>query len=415
MNQKLDLKVYTIIICAASFVSSLFACNVTNRFGEDCVYNCHCKLNTLCTENGGCPEGCQEGWFGPECQYKDMVASNDNQYMRNESDGCLVTPEKDGTLFTLFWHSSFNFTWMRLIFKEPGVQRNVTLTFSSQGSALSWHNCAVTIIGNQTYNIDCDNLLMVDTLAIKTGNEKSLCNVFVSGGREEPVELTSQTVTIWTSPSLNMPDWEMRMDSKNCTQKIPASSGQHNRTVLLNRYMFLDLKPFTKVRLLNYSADSLEVFVYEDAGQPAFMYFTPENVTSLVSIREISGLVRVTGRIISLCQVENYEDSLCIERKKYAIHCNQPTHCMNESDVCILYFRLCRSGCSDGFTGECCTSYCPFGTYGKNCSLKCDDKCTQKQGCHPVNGNCVEPCPMSINGDTCQTETQRFQVSLYDF
>uniref|UniRef100_A0A2C9LWB4 EGF-like domain-containing protein n=1 Tax=Biomphalaria glabrata TaxID=6526 RepID=A0A2C9LWB4_BIOGL len=69
MNQKLDLKVYTIIICAASFVSSLLACNVTNRFGEDCVYNCHCKLNTLCTENGGCPEGCQEGWFGPECQY----------------------------------------------------------------------------------------------------------------------------------------------------------------------------------------------------------------------------------------------------------------------------------------------------------------------------------------------------------
>ncbi|CAD5117666.1 DgyrCDS6418 [Dimorphilus gyrociliatus] len=56
--------------------------------------------------------------------------------------------------------------------------------------------------------------------------------------------------------------------------------------------------------------------------------------------------------------------------------------------------------CNIGFTGMCCDKYCPSGSYGLNCTFKCNTECINKL-CNHINGSCTIGCVQGYWGEKC--------------
>jgi hypothetical protein len=159
-------------------------------FGRDCSYQCHCRLSNTCGSDGACQDGqlCDKGWFGPACQYVDLTAKSTVTRTRTQGNNNASVNRScfGGTQFSsvnVALDGSYLVTWLRLTFMDPGFLDGVTVVFKNNSLPTTCLNQSSSPFSDKTLDIHCPSGVSVDQVVLTGGGIKTLCDVFISGGR----------------------------------------------------------------------------------------------------------------------------------------------------------------------------------------------------------------------------------------
>ncbi|CAG5127329.1 unnamed protein product, partial [Candidula unifasciata] len=172
--------------------------STSNWFGTPCRFKCHCVYNNACDNNGVCSSGCEYGWFGPSCQYVDLVSTYSKSptpswvYDRPDTN---CNPDQETVTISLT--STFYFTWLRLHANVAVSSQDfkVQLMLTNQ-IVTTCNNMYTSKIDDTTLDIHCLPGAFFEDIVISGNGVKSLCTVYVSGGRNVALgQNTKQTST----------------------------------------------------------------------------------------------------------------------------------------------------------------------------------------------------------------------------
>ncbi|XP_059145985.1 protein draper-like [Physella acuta] len=181
----------------------------------------------------------------------------------------------------------------------------------------------------------------------------------------------------------------------------PALTLTLSRPYLLTRYEVYNryddkccperLKGFT---LKSYNDQTL-VYNYTDVASEALRQYTivPNrggNPVTRVNIAANYIEPSTRKKILSLCELEMYGDSIC-PAGRYGIDCSSTCMCQNKSEPCHVATGLCPSVCSAGYWGQGCHYECPVGRWGIGCLQTCSESCEGGQ-CEKTSGVCTHGC-----------------------
>ncbi|CAL1540676.1 unnamed protein product, partial [Lymnaea stagnalis] len=88
-------------------------------FGPNLNYRCNCRVGA-CLHDGICPEAggkCSLGWFGPGCQFRDLLLDVDNN-LTDFSDKTCLENTNSPQMFVLLY--PFYLTWIRIVTLNAG-------------------------------------------------------------------------------------------------------------------------------------------------------------------------------------------------------------------------------------------------------------------------------------------------------
>ncbi|XP_065945073.1 scavenger receptor class F member 2-like [Magallana gigas] len=101
-----------------------------------------------------------------------------------------------------------------------------------------------------------------------------------------------------------------------------------------------------------------------------------------------------------LCEVEVYS----CQYGHFGKDCSEK--CDAKCTGCDVYSGLCDSGCQPGWKGKNCFEACREGFYGVECCEACGN-CRDLTPCLHTNGKCVNGCDSGYQGDLCKTPCNR--------
>uniref|UniRef100_A0A2C9L1S5 Tyrosine-protein phosphatase domain-containing protein n=1 Tax=Biomphalaria glabrata TaxID=6526 RepID=A0A2C9L1S5_BIOGL len=299
---------------------------------------------------------------------------------------------------------------MRIELKEPGQPTDVNVTLKNKADVVKCKDPIFTVINNRTFDLHCTDLdLLIDSLDINVFNQKRLCTVEVSGGRNVALhQSTDQTGSYGFGKPEKAVDGRRNSAWKDesCTHTdvtYPAIASWRvdfdkpfyvNRYVLYNRNV--NKERLQKFKLSSYSSGGSKVFEYNDTDITNHdTYSVASKEINLVSSVNISNtpisINNIEESILTLCEVEIFGDSYCQEARQYGLDCNKTCNCFNQSENCLVSTGGCPSGCAVGYTGEGCNTSCDSGTYGKDCYFSCNFHCLNGV-CDFKTGHCIEGC-----------------------
>ncbi|CAG5130582.1 unnamed protein product, partial [Candidula unifasciata] len=163
-------------------------------FETPCRFKCHCVNNNACDNNGVCSSGCEYGWFGPSCQYVDLVSTYSKSPTPSwvyDSQDTNCSPDQETVTVSL--NSTFYFTWLRL--HANIADFNIHLTLANQTS-VTCSNMYTHKIDDSILDIHCLPGAFFEDLVISGDGVKSLCTVFVSGGRNVALGQNTQQTSV---------------------------------------------------------------------------------------------------------------------------------------------------------------------------------------------------------------------------
>ncbi|KAH9508433.1 hypothetical protein Btru_055224 [Bulinus truncatus] len=366
-----------------------------NTFGPDGNYMCHCKNLTPCSPNGACRDGCQPGWFGPECQYEDMVQYSEGfkTYSRCFNENAVHFK----------WNFTFIFTWMRITLEEPSQKDNLKVNFKNTAVNAAC-DVIITVIDEKTYDVHCNKDLLINEVSVATRDQKNICNVFVSGGRNVAFNQSTNQTSTYDKYSSNLAVDGKRNAAFNdgsCTHtntgltQNPIWTVQFKKLFSVNRYVLFNRignqYRLSKFQLRSYNTENQPVFEYIDKGPVSgnWRYIVTSNKTEPVQT------VTITNNhheyLQTLCEVEIYGETQFCDLGKYGRDCEKFCNCFNQSETCLVSTGGCPSGCAAGFTGEGCNTSCKLGKYGVDCVFSCSNFCLTGT-CEMITGECSKGC-----------------------
>ncbi|CAG5127331.1 unnamed protein product, partial [Candidula unifasciata] len=171
-------------------------------FASECRYRCHCFNNTCNARgqsaNGECTAAsyCDKGWFGPSCQYVDLVTTNTTE---STPDWIYDFPDTRCNLgletVTVSLNDTFYFTWLRLHINSSGFSQDFKLQLMfANGSSVECGNMYTSKINDTILDIHCQPGAFFQQINITGAGVKYLCSVYISGGRN--VALGQETAQI---------------------------------------------------------------------------------------------------------------------------------------------------------------------------------------------------------------------------
>ncbi|CAL1536344.1 unnamed protein product [Lymnaea stagnalis] len=393
-------------------------------FGANCQYKCHCT-NKMCDESGLClnDSHCELGWFGPACQYQDrsqagnLTMSQHNVLLVSDGDdeSCVLNLAS----IVIEWTTPIPFTWLRLIVLEPDYHDLVTFQFkagSADGRILNCTNPRKDLIDRRTTDFYCDIHVTVSQLIIHLNEKRSVCSVYVSGGRNVALRqyasqsstyskmgynlaralnaVDGSTLSSYSSGSCSRTDVEDPNPSWTLSFQIPQIV---NRLVIYNNYEINDTHccpgGLHEFKITSSNGDVIYEFNSSDVTlkHPQKMYnilvssINQDPITSVTIESTVTDDFHTFERFIALCEVEIYGDSMC-PFGKYGRDCRGTCRCAVDGESCFVTTGGCQSGCAPGYYGEGCVNVCPEGTWGIDCREKCSVDCLSF--CNVKNGDC---------------------------
>ncbi|XP_059168899.1 uncharacterized protein LOC131950690 [Physella acuta] len=383
-------------------------------FGTNCQYKCRCNNNQPCDDSGRCTNGCDPKWFGPSCQYENIAAKDTFSSPFKTSTTCVG----QASPVEVKWNREYIFTWMRLVFSYK-ADNNISVTVKNRNDVLTkCNNNTVVLINETTLDFHCKDVLYMKEIKIEMSSPSKLCSLYISGGRNVALrQKATQTGTLvgygYTSIDTraeNAVDGNTNpvLDGKSCTHTDTKHQPKWNLTLdkirPVYRYDIFNRKANAD-RLMNFTLKSSnskgEVFSYQDPNNIQPVYTILHN-TTLRDINFVEISVVNLFKILTLCEVEIYGDSIC-DPGKFGRDCEYSCNCDVTSETCLVSTGGCLSGCKAGFYGEGCIATCPSGKYGKDCANYCDLRCYDTQ-CDHVTGVCTNGCEAGYMPPTCQDE-----------
>ncbi|KAH9490848.1 hypothetical protein Btru_033547 [Bulinus truncatus] len=453
----------TTLLLMILYNSSLTESTCSNGwFGDYCQYKCHCK-NNPCNSNGSCKgAGCESGWFGYKCQYRNLITQDNNWLTDENDDTCNGDKSIDTVSLTL--NRDNIFTWLKLIFNASEPIRVVSLQFTTLVSAVDCPNQRIIQTDNRTLLVWCSLNVTVNQVNITGEGVKSLCSVYVSGGRnvalKQPTVQTSTYTDTEKSKSMNAVDGNTsgNFDDKSCTHTAagdtsPTWTVEFNETLMINKFVLYNRKSVENKRLIGFrlqafNKDSILIMNYTDKETEAQdIYYVNYFLNVPTHAVNITAFYYFSGVYLTLCEVEIFGD--CPGGKK-GLECNDtcgekcPNNCNGDVNTCnyVCFGNSdpptcqtdCPAGrwglnCANNCTGQCwssncdsksglcltgclgfmdppyCTQVCSGNRWGLNCSQTCSSHC-QNNACNRLNGECQFGCIPGYFGSDCTNECQ---------
>ncbi|XP_059166955.1 uncharacterized protein LOC131949173 isoform X2 [Physella acuta] len=390
-------------------------------FGSNQQFLCRCTDNK-CLPNGTCADGasCLSEWFGPSCQYQNLVAvytakiqPNNALKFTTDDSQCNVNPST--TQIEVTWNVSYSFTFVWLYFNTPVNIKNLTAALLINDRSIDLRH--ILTLSKTAVEIRNPSISTFNNIKLTVEIYSQLCSIYVNGGRNLALKQSTSQDSYYdeTRTSFNAidgnrdPDWY----TGTCISSVQKYefhywTVQFDQQYLVNRYVLFSRSDFPFRKFSPCCLDRLQRFVLKgrDArGQTVFIY--PENGTVSQLIYTVTSehlpvfnvTVELTYDILNFCEFETYGDSIC-PPGKFGLECNKDCRCRND-EPCFTDTGTCSSGCAAGYTGMGCQTPCSSGTWGISCNKSCSSHCAGDKSCEPIKGTCNSGCVDGYNGDKC--------------
>ncbi|XP_059159643.1 uncharacterized protein LOC131943501 [Physella acuta] len=141
---------------------------------------CHC-LYGACDDTGNCQGLCQEFWFGPACQYRDILPEvTAVAYMDNNDATCTETI----TPLIINLGRKYNFSWIRVVLKKSSELRDIKLKLWHNHTQVHCSQQTQTYVNALTVDISCGlQILVIDMLELTSLEGKEICSIYLNKGR----------------------------------------------------------------------------------------------------------------------------------------------------------------------------------------------------------------------------------------
>ncbi|KAH9494724.1 hypothetical protein Btru_017728 [Bulinus truncatus] len=390
-------------------------------FGSNCQYLCRCDGSNTCNDNGQCSTKCASGWFGQTCQYQDLVTISEATVTISPTqttttwltDGSDTTCNTDTSiqLVKISWNTSYPFTWLRIMSQDANPTSNLILTFKTAS------NQTLKCINQQTLNLDtttvdyrCDLSETIQELTVTGTGLKSLCSIYISGGRNVAVkQTTQQTSTGYDAARAVDGNPNGQYVAGTCTHTSdtdtnPSWTLTFDSAKVVNRYVLYNRADCCSERLKNFKLETMflnntVMWTYQDTRETLLVYTVTEIQKTPVSKIRITATNKVFNKVIlTLCEVMVFGD--CAPGT-WGLDCNKTcpqkcsTSCHQETGQCV--------DCIGYSNPPLCTSACLSGYYGLNCQNNCSYNCYNSL-CNATTGVCTNGCNGYIDPPQCTTE-----------
>ncbi|KAH9489055.1 hypothetical protein Btru_059356 [Bulinus truncatus] len=334
-------------------------------FGSKCQFMCHCDSSGSCDVTGQCSTGCLGGWFGHKCQYQDLTKFNGVTLTPLAKttwliDGNDVTCNDDPNLQSLEikWTITMAFTWLRFKVKDSAAKQVFNLSVSNANMQPLNGKGLVTVIDDTTLDYRFDISVPELRILITGTGLKSLCSVFVSGGRNVALKQTATQTSNFENYGAQLAvdgNTDNNFQSKTCT---------HTGTVVENLNWTLTLDSPKEVqsiylynrgdccsyRLQKFKIDFIDednenVFSYQDVSDIKSVYdivFPGKSTISKLRIFPTYKHPQENYMVLTLCEVQLYGE--CVQGS-WGLECN----------------KLCPQDCSTFCHRD--TGQCPSGVF----------------------------------------------------
>ncbi|KAH9490847.1 hypothetical protein Btru_033546 [Bulinus truncatus] len=404
------------ILYSSSFTES--TCS-NGWFGDYCQYKCHCK-NNPCNSDGSCKgAGCESGWFGYKCQYRNLI-TQDNSWLTDENDD-TCNEDKSIDKVSLPLNRDNIFTWLKLIFNATEPFRYVTLQFTTLVSVVECPDQKIIQTDNRTLLVWCTLNVTVNRVNITGEGVKSLCSVYVSGGRNVALKQPTVQTSTYTdsstdkkiSQSMNAVDGNTNQNfySNSCTHTAAGDSSptwtvEFNETLMINKFVLYNRNGSEKARLKGFrlqafNKDLTLLMNYTDnETQVQDIYYVNYFLNKSTDVVNITAFQFYSGVYLTLCEVEIF--GAC-PAGMWGINCDNNCTGQCWSSNCDSKSGLCLSGCRGYRDPPYCTQVCAENRWGLNCSQNCSSHC-QNNPCHRLNGDCQFGCVPGYFSPDCTQE-----------
>uniref|UniRef100_A0A2C9L8D1 Fucolectin tachylectin-4 pentraxin-1 domain-containing protein n=1 Tax=Biomphalaria glabrata TaxID=6526 RepID=A0A2C9L8D1_BIOGL len=391
-----------IFLAIAQDVMSDTTCD-RNWFGTKCEFACHCYLGT-CNSEGQCldsSELCQDGWFGDLCQYKDVAheATVDAQFVNDNNPSTCVDLNSVGIklkvpLFFTFLAIVLNFNKQITIFKV-----NFILSDSGKAPCQDMKNTT----SGETIVVTCNNTQLVREVIIDWTEKRSICSIYVNGGRNLALKQKTRTSSIHrpdhaiSRPQTAVDGSKSRSEKDNASCAMTSiQDPRPSWTLTFDEPYVIKLVVITNIKDHWKQMRGFKVDFFNEFQQNIFKYIDDPN--SRIDTDELIIQVNVTDDLIkkiniSIPSKRRPEQALYICEFEAFGDCVFPSFGLQCEDICNYHCKdlACHVtgecfSCDEGFTGVYCEQDLSPSTSGPS-TLMLDETYTEAPYKLLVNNN----------------------------
>ncbi|KAH9502199.1 hypothetical protein Btru_070371 [Bulinus truncatus] len=340
-----------------------------------------------------------------------------------DSDDHTCNVDQNIRSLRLLWNTTYPFTWMRVKLNNSIYRLEIRVDFRLANNVTASCNGLVTLLDSTTADYRCDLNETVQELTVTGTGLKSLCSLYVSGGRNVALKQTAtQTSTYGNYPALLAVDGNTSryFESGSCSHtgdRDPYSSWTLtlDSAKSIQRFLLYNRDDRFSERLKHFKLETLDssnnvVWNYNDTRESLAVYTVSSLKSNNVSKLRIYPTYIFPGEpntMLTLCEVELYGE--CAPGL-WGLGCNIicPWECSN---WCHKDTGQCPS-CFGYSDPPLCKTECKVSTWGHNCENTCSTKCIGRT-CNTVTGlceancnrlSCPSDCPQGFYGENCTLE-----------
>uniref|UniRef100_A0A2C9KU42 Uncharacterized protein n=1 Tax=Biomphalaria glabrata TaxID=6526 RepID=A0A2C9KU42_BIOGL len=403
-----------VIVCA--YQHSAQACE-EGWFGPECQYKCRCQQ--WCSPEGECPDKCQDGWFGYKCQYrlvqykaKTFYSEVDLTTLLNDNNETTCIQIEAEQIFINLTRIYYN-PWIRLFTLQPDLLYTLEISFRDNNSqyvnATSKERLLVqdnVVDIHISVNYDFIHYIILQGEAIQR-----ICSLWILSGQNVATKQNVYHSNLSISQiDTDLPQYPQASDGVyTCNTYDSENAGTYweivmNSSFVINEYSFYfndvfgDTRYFT-FQKFNNDGEKYNTFKSSEINSAnSYGLITRNNTLTKAFTFELTSSSTNTNLTLLLCEVEAFTE--CSEGT-WGVQC---TNTCNEDcpHLCRFDDGLCNNGCFGYSDPPRCTIACAAGSWGLNCTKTCSNHCFISS-CDRVTGLCDIGCIGYSDFPRCST------------
>uniref|UniRef100_A0A2C9K8C0 C1q domain-containing protein n=1 Tax=Biomphalaria glabrata TaxID=6526 RepID=A0A2C9K8C0_BIOGL len=332
-------------------------------FGPNCQFMCHCSVGSTCDKEGKCSQKCDNGWFGTGCQYQDLanitgvtIKSSPAQTTSwlTDRDDKTCNEDKNLEALEISWNRDYPFTWLRYNVIN-GSSTDIQVVLYKELNVTEGCEPLISKINSTTADYRCDKNDTVTRVLLRGPGIKSLCSLYISGGRNVALkQKTQQSSTLfyqnWNFESKNAVDGSLKNIQFDCTHTSdpnPSWTLELDTPKVVNRFTLYNRGDCCDYRLKKFKLEAFDegnksIWSYQDANENPLSVYTFSKIlikpVATIQIKPTYLIPTENALTLTLCEVEVFGE--CAPGS-FGLNCSAkcptecPTRCQQDSGICL--------------------------------------------------------------------------------